>query len=94
MPKYTFSEVQEELEKMTSVGIEPEVSLFMLDNEYMIIGYKDKCSFQRCGVRDGSGEYFYTSLDELYSSITIDGILLARDWDKITSIECANYEWC
>jgi len=30
----------------------------------MIIIYDDHCSFQRCGYKDGSREYDFSSLDE------------------------------
>jgi len=59
----------------------------------MIIGFKNKYSFQRCGIYDGSDEVFYSTIDELYNSITIDNILLKRDWSDITGFECIDYEW-
>ena len=74
-------------------GYEPEIWINFSDkkNDYMIIAYEDKCSFQRCGFKDGSGEVWYQSLDELYESETVDGILLKRDWNKITEIWCDSY---
>lgn len=56
------------------------------DNEYMIIKYENKVSFQRCGVSNGSGELIFDSLDSLYIERTIDNICLNADWTKITSI--------
>ena len=69
-------------------GYEPEIRLQFSDRtaEYMIIVYGEKCTFQRCGYKDGSGEVWYRSLDELYESETVDGILLKRDWGKITEL--------
>lgn len=77
-------------------GLEPEIWIRFPDrnNDYMIIVFDDKCSFQRCasdgwskyGEYDGSGEIFYKTLDELYETETVDGILLKRDWDKIVDI--------
>jgi len=87
MEKYSFSEIKKKLNEMIVAGDEPELSLFMYGKEYMIIGFKDGCSFQRCGASDGSGEYFYETLDELYNAITVDEILLKRDWDNITNFE-------
>lgn len=67
--------------------IEPEVWLIINGKEYMIIGFTGKCSFQRCGAKGtGSGELWYRSLDELYEAETVDGIVLKRDWNKITEI--------
>jgi len=70
VPRYSFSEIKARLDEMITAGLEPELHLFMYDKEYMIIGYKDRCSFQRCGTCNGSGEFFYNTLDELYNSIT------------------------
>lgn len=68
------------------VNGEPEYYVYLEDKpdeEYMIIRYKDGPSFQRCGVKDGSGEIEFENLDKLYESETIDGICLKRDWDKV-----------
>lgn len=93
MPRYSFEQIKEKLNKMISDGDEPELSLFMYSREYMIIGYADRCSFQRCGTNDWSEEFFYNNLDELYNSITVDNILLKRDWKDITDFACVDYEW-
>ena len=93
MLKYSFDEIKEKLNEMISDALEPELSLFLNGKEYMIIGYADRYSFQRCGIYDGSGEVFYSTLDELYNSVTVDNILLKRDWNNITKFECVDYEW-
>lgn len=93
MPRFTFDEIKEILNKMIADDIEPELSLFMYSKEYMIIGFKDRCSFQRCGFNDGSGEFFYDTLDDLYNATTIDDIILKRDWSDITEFRCGDYEW-
>lgn len=55
--------------------------------EYMMIGYVNNCFFQMCGAkRTGSGEFYYGSFNELCNSITVDGIILKKDWDNITEI--------
>lgn len=92
----TFEQLKEFAENNVACGGEPEIWLNFSDsiNDYMIIAFEDKCSFQRCatpgwdkyGEYDGSGEFFYNTLDELYETETVDGILLKRDWDKITNI--------
>ncbi|MCL2405536.1 MAG: hypothetical protein FWC92_08320 [Defluviitaleaceae bacterium] len=68
MPIYTFDEVKKRIKKLVDIGDEPEVSLYMNCKEHMIIGYEDRYSFQRCGNFDRSGEFFYSTLDELYSN--------------------------
>ncbi len=68
------------------VNGEPEYYVYLENKpteEYMIIRYKDGPTFQRCGVKDGSGEIEFENLDKLYESETIDGICLKRDWDKV-----------
>ncbi|MCL2571931.1 MAG: hypothetical protein FWE11_05965 [Defluviitaleaceae bacterium] len=93
MPKYSFYEIREIMEKMLAAHIEPELRLFLNDKEYMIIGFENEYSFQRCGTDFSSGEYFFRTLEDLYRSETIDGIVLQRDWPKITGFECTDYEW-
>ena len=93
MNKYSFFDVKEILNDMVCNNIEPELSLYINGKEYMIICYKDKCSFQKCENGDKTYEIFYKTLDELYNSVTIDNILLKRDWDNILQFECIDYEW-
>lgn len=94
MQKYSFNELKDKIDRMIDLGVEPEVNLSMYGKDYMIIGYNNKCSFQRCGsIHDGSGEFYYDTLDELYNSVTVDEILLKRDWDDIEEIYSAEYEW-
>ncbi|SEL29694.1 hypothetical protein SAMN04487770_10898 [Butyrivibrio sp. ob235] len=52
----------------------------------MIIKYDDHVSFQRYGASDGSGEYNYDSIMELYQTESVDGICLEKEWGKITAI--------
>ena len=92
MPRYSYYEIKKKLNEIIATGGEPELSLFMYCKEYMLIGFKDRYSFQRCGTHDGSGETFYSTLDELYNSITVDDILLKRDWDDITNFECDDFQ--
>ncbi|MDE6030892.1 MAG: hypothetical protein K2G32_04655 [Oscillospiraceae bacterium] len=83
----TFEELKKLIREDVEKGNEPEVWLIINGAEYMIIGFDGKCSFQRCGARGtGSGEFYYKSLDELYETETVDGIVLKRDWNKITEI--------
>lgn len=95
----TFEQLKELAENNVLQGGEPEIRLNFSDkkNDYMIIAFERKCSFQRCATQgfkefDGSGEYFYETLDELYEAETVDGILLKRDWDKVTDIWSDDFE--
>lgn len=73
---------------------EPEFSIYFgnRDEEYMIIKYAERVSFQRCGVYNGSGEIFFDTLDSLFISNTIDEICLKEDWKNITDI-IVNYTY-
>jgi len=88
---YSIEYVKEVIKELVKMGFEPELSLCFRGNEseYMIIGYADHVSFQRCGYYDGSGEIDYKTLDELFESELIDGICLKRDWNKIVDIWCS-----
>lgn len=90
----TFEQLKMLAESCVSQGGEPEIWLNFSDkkNDYMIIAYEGRCSFQRCGSHDGSGEFYYDTLDELYEAETVDGILLKRDWGKITDIRSDDIE--
>lgn len=95
--EFTFEEIKTLLLKsIDEYHCEAELHIFFADNpeEYMIIIYKDHCSFQRCGSNDkkSSGEYNYKSLDELYTAAQVDDIILKRDWDKITAFNCEDFE--
>lgn len=92
----TFEQMKMLAESCVSQGVEPEIWIKFSDkkNNYMIIAFEGKCSFQRCaledwskyGEYDGSGEIFYKTFDELYETETVDGIVLKRDWSGIIDI--------
>lgn len=65
-----------------------EIEFFFFNNEksYMLIKYKENVSFARCGYLTGSGEYYYSSFQELYTATTVDQIRLAEIWDSIEVI--------
>ena len=90
---YSIEYVKETINELIKMGIEPEVTLCFRGNEseYMIIGYADHVSFQRCGYYDGSGEIEYKTLDELFKSELIDGICPERDWNKVIDIYSPDY---
>lgn len=88
---YYIDYVKEAISTFVKLGMEPELTICFRGNksEYMIIGYKDHVSFQRCGYYDGSGEIDYKTLDELFEAEVIDGICLNRDWNKVVDIWCS-----
>ena len=65
---------------------------------YMLIKYKDRVSFARCGYGDdmianglpvdyrGSEVFYYRDLEELYTAKSVDGICLKGKWNNITDI--------
>ena len=88
---YYIDYVKQVINELVKMDFEPELSLCFRGNEseYMIIGYADHVSFQRCGYYDGSGEIDYKTLDELFEAELIDGICLNRDWNKVVDIWCS-----
>lgn len=92
MVTYDFQTIKDLLKKSIQNGCEAELRLYMNHREYMIIIYDDHCSFQRCGYKDGSGEYDFSSLDELYVAEQVDRIILKRDWGKVECLECVDFE--
>ena len=92
MSEYNFETIKTLLHKSIENGWEAELTLYINSREYMIIIYDDHCSFQRCGYKDGSGEYDFASLDELYAAEQVDGIILERDWEKIEYFDCVDFE--
>lgn len=79
-----YSEFKEFFENIPAHS-ELEVFFEDVDEEYMLIKYEDAVTFARCGIKVGSGEFEYGSLDDLYHAETVDGICLERDW---SCIEC------
>lgn len=92
MAIYDFRTIKTLLQKSIENGWEAELTLYINNKEYIIIIYKDHCSFQRCGYKDGSGEYNFLSLEELYKTEQVDGILLERDWEQIEGFDCIDFE--
>lgn len=96
MLRLDFEEIKTLLLKcINEYACEAELSITFADrpNEYMVIIYEDHCSFQRCGkAEEQSGEYNYATLDELYRAQLMDDIILERDWNKITDIDCLDFD--
>jgi len=94
--EFTFEEIKTLLLKsIDEYDCEAELRIFFENNpnEYMIIIYKDRCSFQRCGnIKKSSGEYYYKTLEELYTATQVDDIILKKDWDKIIAFDCEDFE--
>ena len=80
--------VKEKFDKLIAADCEPELELRINNTYYMIIGYEGFVTFQG----NGSGEIRFESLDELYNTKTIDGIYLARDWDRIEEMHAFEIE--
>ena len=94
MPRFSWEEIKELLEKSISEGFEAELRLGFADKaqEYMLIIYEDGCSFGRCGRPEEQTIEWFDTLDALYAAEQADGILLERDWGKISWMECLDFE--
>ena len=88
---YCFEQIQDYLQKLLEKHCEPELSLWIEGQEYMIILYSNFCSFHKIGADDKIMEF--ASLDELYSAKVHDGIVLKNDWDRVTKIECIDFDY-
>ena len=75
--------VKQKLNEYLKNGAEPELRIRIKGNEYMIIPLKDKISFQWIGK---TNEFYYKSVEELFSSKLINGLILNKDWDKLEDI--------
>ena len=89
--RYSFEQIKNYLQELLEKYCEPELSLWIDGKEYMIILYPDFCSFTKCGERIEVLEF--KSLDELYLTKVCDGIVLQNDWNKITRIECSDFDY-
>ena len=95
MPKYSFQTIEQMLLKCVSKGGEPELSFRLRGEEYLIIAYADRCSFQRCSDEPGanaSGERYFATLRELYAAPQIDGRSLEEPWDEADDFYCFDFE--
>ncbi len=82
-PLYNIKEVKSMLNKCMVDKTEPELCFTLNGNSYMIIPLNDKISFQWLFHTD---EFFYESVEELFSSNLINDIILNRDWSKVEEI--------
>ena len=95
MPKFSFETIEQMLLKSVAEGGEPELSFCLRGEEYMIIAYADRYSFQRCSDEPGanaSGERYFATLQELYATPQIDGCSLEELWDETDDFYCPNFE--
>lgn len=82
----TYEKFKEIFEKLRE---HQEISLYFNNREYtyMIIKLNEYITFQRCGnEEEQSGEIKFDSLDELYTTKTIDNIILKEEWCNLKDI--------
>jgi len=95
MSKYSFQTIEQMLLKCVARGREPELSFRLRGEEYMIIAYAHRCSFQRCADESGanaSGERYFATLQELYAAPQIDGRSLEELWSEADDFYCFDFE--
>ncbi len=81
--EYDIQFAKQKLKEYSKSGVEPELCIKINGNEYMIIPLKDKISFQQVGK---TNEFYYNSIEELFSAKLVNGIILNNDWEKIEDI--------
>lgn len=79
MYKYDIQFVKKKLNESLKRGAEPELCIKIDGNIYMIIPLKDKISFQWVGKTE---EIYFNSVEELFSTELVNGIILNKDWEK------------
>ena len=95
MPKFSFKTIEQMLLKCVLEGGEPELGFRLRGEEYMIIAYADRCSFQRCADESGAnarGERYFATLQELYAAPQIDGCSLEELWGEVNDFNCFDFE--
>ncbi len=80
---YDINYAKNKLNEYLKNGIEAELCIKIKNNKYMIIPLKDKISFQWIGK---TNEIYYKSVEELFSSKLINGIILDKDWNQLEDI--------
>jgi hypothetical protein len=80
---YNIEYAKEKIKEYLKEGKEPEICIKINGNDYMIIPLKDKISFQWIGE---TSEFYYNNVEELFSSVLVNGIILDRDWTNIQDI--------
>lgn len=89
----TFEKIKEMITTLAEYG-DVEFGFTLNGHDYIVTQYDDTCAIQRCGYSAemaaelgsdyvGSGEFPFSTLDELYAATTVDGICLKDCWDKI-----------
>lgn len=80
---FNIDYTKNKLNEYLKIGKEPELCIRINGNDYMIIPLKNKLSFQWIGKTD---ETYYKTVEELFSSELINGIILNKDWNKLENI--------
>jgi hypothetical protein len=80
---YNIEYAKEKIKEYLKEDKEPEICIKINGNDYMIIPLKDKISFQWIGE---TSEFYYNNVEELFSSVLVNGIILDRDWTNIQDI--------
>ena len=70
-----------------SRGSEFELSFSNTKAQYMIYETSSKISFARCSITtEGSDEFFYKDLNELFEKGEVDGFVLKENWQYLYAI--------
>lgn len=81
---YDLEFTMEQLNIWLEQGVEPELSFYIDDLEYMIIPLKDQFSIQCIGKTQ---EIYFKSVEELFNADLFDGLRLSRDWNRVQQIK-------
>ena len=84
MKKYTYDRLRGMLEECFEDDYNHEIDIRIDGRKYMIFLFEDHCIFRR--IEDES-EMRFDSIDEMCSAELFDGIIIQRDYEKVTKVE-------
>ena len=82
IPNMDFYEVKQVLQWQLATYGSSKLLLWIEDEEYIISYYEDHCTFNKFGA-DKKDVFEFSSIDELYISQSIDGIVLNAEWSHV-----------
>lgn len=80
---YNLNYVKSALREWLLKGSEPELCIKIDGKEYMIIPLNERLSFQWIGE---TSEFYFETVEELFSSVLVNGLVLDRDWNRVEDI--------
>ena len=84
MKKYTYDSIRGMLEECFEDDYNHEIDIRIDGRKYMIFLFEDHCAFRRC---EDEAEMTFKDINEMCSAELFDGVIIKRDYEKITKVE-------